>query len=313
MLSTEIVLNKIKDTAEVFNNGVQVTLMQYFDTGLFNVKYTSEVTEKFTSNEGTSGTRYLAEAETGDEYKLQEGYQTILTENIFGGYLEVTEKLRRRDANDSTMNVDGFLAEQTAQAIRDNERFFLTEIFKLYNEALSSTLYKAPDTANAADTHTWKSGLTFTNKGTVKMSQTLLDNVEAYGGAFKDASGKEMPLDFDMVVVKKGSAAAVAARKLLLGGFNMVPTKVGDINIYQGTKTIIETPYITNADYVYFIASRVMNAFYVGIGEMPTMRNPIEHKNGSVSTRISGFFKFGINNMPYFLYVSDGTTGSYPA
>jgi hypothetical protein len=316
MLSTEIVLNKIKALAGIFENGSAESLMQYADARIFNIRSTNEVLEQFISNEGVTGTRYLDESDTGDEYKKKEGYKTTVDSKCFGGYIEVTEKLRKLDSNDSTVNVDNFLASQSAQVMYDNEHFFVHEIFEMYNDAFTGAKFLAPDTVALCGTHTWKTGGTFTNKGTKKMSTDLLDDVDAYAGSFTSADGKPMPLNFDIVLVKKGGDASRAAKKLLLP-FNAVFNRVGEVNLYEGKMTIVETPYITSGDAVFFIDSSKMTmdkgAIYVGIEEFPTFREPVLEKNGNVSTRISGYFKNAIINMPYCVYGSDGSTGAYPS
>lgn len=319
MLSPEIVLNKIKALAGIFENGSNESLMQYADARIFNIRNTKEVLEQFISNEGVSGTRYLAESETGDEYKKKEGYTTSVDSKCFGGYIEVTEKIMKLDTPDDTTNVDNFLAEQSSQVMYDNEHFFITEIFEMYNDAFTGATYVAPDTVALCGTHVWKNGTVanpgFTNKGTKKMSLDLNDDVEAYAGAFKSADGKPMPLNFDMVLVKKGGAAARAAKKIYLP-FNTVANRIGEVNMYEGSKTIIETPYISDEDYVFFIDSSKMTmkqgAIYVGVEEAPTFRPAVMQKNGSVSTRISGYFKNAIINLPFCVYGSDGSTGAYP-
>jgi len=108
-------------------------------------------------------------------------------------------------------------------------------------------------------------------------------------------------------LVKKGSAAAKTAHKLF-NPMGVKPVAIGDINYYEGTKTVIETPYITTANALnwFLLDSSLVNPLYVGIGEMPTLREPLKEKNESIRTNISGFYKFGIVDLQIGIYGSTG-------
>jgi hypothetical protein len=177
----------------------------------------------------------------------------------------------------------------------------------LLNDSFTGATYLAPDgAAIIADTHTWASGGTFDNKGTAVLSESAIDAIEEYAGDFTDASGKPMPLNFDIIIVKKGSAAEREARKLFAESIS--PVAVGDINLYEGEKTIVSTPYITTANKLcYWLRdSKYKNALRVKIGEMPTLREPHLMQNESIVTNVTGFFSVACTNMPFAWYGSLG-------
>ena len=194
--------------------------------------------------------------------------------------------------------------------------FFLNEMFKFLNYAFVSTYYAAPDGVALCGTHSWNTpgASTFNNAGTAILTQEAMDELDEYGGAFLAPNSETglmvpMPLDFDTIVVKKGSANSRMAKMLFASGIS--PIAVADINIYEGSKTIIETPYITstNKNYWFAFASKdpMGNPLKIGIGEYPTLREPIRQNNEAVRTNCTGFWKQGIVNMPYAIFGSNGT------
>lgn len=77
----------------------------------------------------------------------------------------------------------------------------------LLNDAFAGATYLAPDGLSIInDAHLWNStGESFDNKlstGTAPAT-SVLDAVAAYGGAFTDSHGNEMPLNFRTIVCKK--------------------------------------------------------------------------------------------------------------
>jgi hypothetical protein len=117
-----------------------------------------------------------------------------------------------------------------------------------------------------------------------------------------------MPLVFDTIVVKRGSAAAREAKKLF-GMYGMKPVTIATINIYEGEYTLIETPYITTANKLnwFALAQNMENPLYVGLVKMPAMNAPIVQNNEAIRSNITGYYKVGIQNIPIAVY---GSTGS---
>ena len=306
-LDQNYALQRVKGIKESFDNGVQEELMQYMDNRVIDMYTTSEVFEIFTSTEGLTGFKELGDLETPPSLALEDGYSVTIYEKRYGGAITLPEKVYRREGKDNTLKVDTYLMRQRNQLIKDSVNFLLEDAFDFVNGAFDTDNLSPDGKALIADDHTWNTGGTFDNKTDAPLSETAVNAVVEYGGDFKDPSGKPMPLNFDTIIVKKGSPNAITAKKLFAE--SIYPTQVADINIYEGTFTVIETPYITatNKNYWFMVDSRMENPVKLGIGEFPTMREPIVEKNQSIFSPITGFWKKGIVNVPYAWYGSDGT------
>lgn len=305
----EYALQRVKGIKKSFDNAMDMKIKSYMDNRIVDIYPTTEVFEIFTSTEGMTGAKELSNAETPPTLDLQDGYSVQIEEKRFGGAIELLENEYRREETDMTMKVNQALKRKRNKLLVANTHLFLTEMFKFLNYAFATTYFVAPDGAALSGTHTWKSGTTFTNKGTAALSQDAVDAVVEYGGDFKDAAGVPMPIDFDTIIVKKGSANARFAKRQFAMGIS--PIHVADINIYEGEYTIIETPYITSANKNYWFMRASQNpdgnSLKIGVGEMPTLREPIRQNNEAIRTNCTGFWKQGVTNMPYDWYGSDGT------
>lgn len=306
----EFALQAVKGIKKSFDNGMASKLDSYLDNRIFDVYQTDEVFEVFTSTEGMTGVKQLARRETPPILQLEDGYSVTITENTYGGAIEVPFEDYKRWQNDSTLKVDSYLIRQRDALMKDATHYFLTEAFKFLNYAFATTYYAAPDAAALLGTHTWKTtgASTFANNVTEALDMDAIDTLEEYGGKFTLADGKEYPMDFDTIIVKKGSAAEREAIKILAK--DIKPTAVSDINIYQGTKTIVSTPYISYANRTYWFAraSREENPLKIGFGMKPSLQEPIRQNNEAIRTNCMFIFKQGIVNMPYSWYGSQGTT-----
>lgn len=309
-MTYEYALQRVKGIKKSFDNAMNMKIMEYKDNRIVDLYPTTEVFEIFTSTEGMTGAKQLADAETPPTLELQDGYSVQIEEKRFGGAIELLEKEYRREEGDMTLKVNQALQRKRNKLLVANTQLFLTEMFKFLNYAFATTYYVAPDGAALAGTHTWKSGTTFANNATAILSQDAVDALDEYGAFFVDSAGVPMPLDFDTIIVKKGSANARMAKRLFAQGIN--PIHVADINIYEGEKTIIETPYIDPANKNYWFARASKNpdgnSLKMGIGEMPTLREPKPQNNEAIRTNCTGFWKQGIVNMPFDWYASNGTT-----
>ena len=308
-LPIDYAIQEVKGIKESYDNGQKNVLEQYKDSRMFGFYTTSEVSEIFTSTESMEGIKELSLLETPPTLTLEDGYSVTLTEKRFGGAISIPEATYRRAEGDATTKVPEYLSKQRDKLLMANTAFFLRQIFTMYNEAFDSTSdYLAPDSVEICGTHSWKTGGTFSNATTDVLSSDAIDTMEEYAGAFTDPAGVPMPLNFDTIIVKKGSAAARTAKKLFAEGIN--PVAVGDINIYEGAYAIVETPYITAANKLNWFArcnGQFMNSIVVGIGEYPTMRAPQVEKNQSVFSAVTGFWKMGIANLSFDIYGSNGT------
>jgi hypothetical protein len=311
MTSADYVYQAVKGIKKVFDNAMSNMLDGYMDNRVIKFYGTSEATEIFTSTESLTGVRELAEEETPDSLALEDGYSKTISEDRFGGAIVVPEKVYRRDGKDSTLKVDNFLTKQMNQLLMAAKNKLLSSSFYMLNNAhLSTADTLAPDSVELCGTHTWATGGTFDNSATAALDADAVDDLEEYGGKFMDPTDTDRPFphDFDVIIVKKGSANARMAKKLF--AFGISPVAVEDINIYQGEKTVVETPYITytNRNYWFARCSQMENSVVVGIGEMPTLREPIKQNNEAIRTNATGFWKRGIVNLPHDWYGSDGTT-----
>ncbi len=306
MISQDYVIQAVKGIKEQANNGVQESLLQYKDNRIFEFAESSEVFEIFTSTEGVSGAIELGESETPPLATLEDGYSVTVQEKRIGLGFTINEKVMRRDQGDSTMKVDEFIAENSAQVMNEVINKFLTDSFELLNDGFTGAKYLAPDGNPIFGSHTWASGGTFDNGVTAALTETAIDDMEEYAGAFTDASGKPMPLNFDIIVVKKGSAAERMARKLFAESIS--PVAVGDINLYEGEKTVVSTPYITPTNKNFWFArdSRYKNPLRVKIGQMPIMHDPIPLENQGVRVNVTAFYSVAATNMPYSYFGSTG-------
>jgi hypothetical protein len=309
-LDQNYALQAVKGIKLSYDNGVKEQLEQYQDNRVIGFYTTPEVTEIFTSTEGLSGFRKIGNLETPPTLALEDGYSVSLTEERYGGALTLPENVYLRAGKDGTWKVDAYLERQRNQLMKEAVHVMLTDAFSMINDAFDGSSFLAPDGAPICGTHTWASGGTFTNKTTAVLSAEAVDDVVEYGGDFTDPSGKPMPLNFDTIIVKKGSPNSVLAKKLFASG--IYPTKVADINIYEGSFTIIETPYITgaNKNFWFMRDSSLENSLIFGIGKYPSMNEPIIQENQAIYSSITAFWKLGVANMPFDIYGSDGTATS---
>lgn len=308
MTPQEFALQAVKGIAKSFDNGMSNKIDQYMDNRIVDMYNTDEVFEIFTSTEGMTGAKKLARRETPPLLNLQDGYSVQIQENTFGGAIEVPFEDYKRWQNDSTLKVQTYLRRERDQLMKSNTQLFLEEMFLFLNSAFATTYYVAPDAAALIGTHTWKTpgASTFNNSSTRLLSQDAIDDMEEYAGAFELADGKKMPINFDTIIVKTGSDNHREAIKLFAK--EIKPTAVGDINIYEGTKTVIATPHLDDARQWFARSSQLENSLKLGIGLKPSLQEPIRQNNEAIRTNCMGIWKQGIVNMPFDWYGSTGTT-----
>ena len=299
----------VKGVKESFDLAAAASILEYKDARIFAFEETSEWTEIFNATEGLTGAKELSDAETPPTLDEEEGYQVSLSNKRYGAAIEITETDLMK-AGDSTTMIDKFLERKRNDVLTELRNYFLEDIFLMLNDAFDGTYFLAPDGIALCGTHVYRStGTTFDNAVTAALDEDAIDDLEEYGGAFQDATGKPRPLTFDTIIVKKGSDAAREAKKLF-GMYGMTPTSVADINIYEGQYTLIETPYITSTNKAFWfaVASREKNPLYVGISKMPSMNEPIKQNNEAVRSNVTGYWKSGIRCLPIGFYGSNGTT-----
>lgn len=301
--SQDYALQAIKGIKEVFENAVQYDLNVFRDQNIINYYATDEFNEIFTSTEGLTGVKELAEAEAPPTLALEDGYSITLSEARFGGAIQLTTT-QMRQARDNTTKIDMFLSQQQSQLLQDTRNFMLNYSFYPLNNAVnSSALTLAPDGVPLLGTHSWATpgAATWSNLSTsATVTEEAIDAAMIYAGNFKDPSGKPMPLNFDCIIVKKGSNNARAAKRLFASGIS--PVQIDDVNVYYGEMMIVETPYITAQSSWFLRDTSLPNSVRLGMGQMPTLEDPIRQNNGSIRSNVEGFMKRGIFNMPYDWY-----------
>jgi len=303
----EYALQAVKGIKKVFDNAQGNKIKQYMPNGIIDIYDTTEVFEIFTSTEGMTGSKKLANGETPPVLDMKDGYSVLIEEERFGGGITLLENEYRREMGDKSTKVNNILMQKRNKLLTDNTHLFLTGAFSMLNDGFSSSSsYLAPDGVELFGVHNWKAGGTFDNSSVLVFGEIAVDAVVQYGGEFTDPNGKPMPVDFDTIIVKKGSPNAKLAKKLFAE--NITPTKVADINIYEGTFKIIETPYITDRDNWFMRASMFGggNSLKIGMGDYPTLREPIKLDNEAIRTNCTGFWKQGIVNMPMDQFGSTG-------
>ncbi len=308
MASADYVQQTYKGIKKSFDNSSNIILERLKSIPCFKVTTTSEWTEEYTSTEGFTGARKLSEHETPDVNKLQDGFKVSFSPNRYGNAIETTSTDREK-MEDNTMKVKEFIERQRDGLLFNINNVLVDDIHRFLNEAFDSTSdLVAPDGAEICGAHTWVSGTTFNNKKTSKLDMAALDAANEYAASFKDSAGVEMPLNFNTVVVCKGSENARNAKKLLAEGIN--PTAVGDINIYEGAYKIVETPKIKwdNRDYWFMMDTTIAESpLYMGITKAPTLTEPIRAENEAIRQNVEAFWKTGVINMPYQILGMDWT------
>ena len=306
MASQNYVLQEVKGIKESFDNGTKLAIMAFADLDTFRVESTDEFTEIFTSTESLGGTQQLAENETPPINNLEDGFSVNLSDDRFGNGIEVTTTDMRK-FRDSTTKVNTYLIRQRNKLMTDVRNKFVTDIHGPYNDGFVGADFTAPDGVALYGVHSWNTvgAATWDNSATAALSEAAVQAAEEFGGAFLDASGKPMPQSYDTIFVKRGGSASVQAKKIFANA--ITPTTIGDVNIYEGAYTIIESPYITSST-AWFMqdTKQEESPVYGGIGQFPTMSDPIVQNNGAIRTNVEGFWKIGIINLPYNLYGSTG-------
>lgn len=299
----------IKGLQEPFKLALQTNLEQYKANPFIKFYNTTEYSEIFSSLEGLTGFRSLGELETPDVLDLEQGYNTTITAGRNGGSLIVSETTMVK-AGDDTTKIDRYLIEQRNQLLKTASKAIMDDAFYAYNHAFDTgSVINAPDGLELCATHTYNGDTagTFTNETTGALSETTIDTAWEYAGAFTDSSGKEMPLNWTAIMVKKGSAAAKKAIQMFASNIN--PTAVDDINIYAGQLKIVETPFISTANKLnwFLIDENIADSPVIcGMVKVPTFSDPITLENNSIRSNVTGYWKVGITRLPYNIYGSTG-------
>jgi hypothetical protein len=309
-------------TIQEFNSAFAKTFKEYFDnqsmeavrnsafTRIYDVSDTTEYTTSYISTEGSDQPEYFDEGNPLKRSQIGKGYRVTYSKAEFGKIMSITKKARLK-VPDTTEAIAEIANSQKTSALVTMNSFLERETWSLLSHANGSNgSYKilAPDGVALYGTHTWNStGGTFNNNlGTAAINLALAQAVEAYGGAFTDANGDAMPLNFNRIFVKTGGAASRQAKSVYAAmnaqGQYQVAT-LGDINIYQGSVQVIEIPWMTSGnDYVYVadtMALGIENPLFVEFIQRPMAEGTFkESDNLSWDMPYSASFAYGIKNLP---------------
>ncbi len=308
MLSTQVPNFLDKEITRAFSLLSEESIKKSHFTKIFRVYDTDEYSESFTSDEGIDDIAPLNESENVKDNKLYEGYKTTITSEEYAGSLRITKKMRLK-AKDDTVKLAKMIAPKNKKLVIATRRYIERKAHTLLSGAFGSTL--APDLNPIIGTHTWKSGGTFSNQvtGNPLLSAAAWDIVQEMGADFTDPQGAEMPLIFDTIVVKAGSANARMARKLF-GNKRLFADDITSINIYEDDNvTVIETPYLPAANKANWFAhdSSQENSLVVKFVQRAMLEDKQTNKALDEIFPITVSFEAGVDNMPYDWIGSDGS------
>ena len=309
MALSDTTYSEVKGVLKTIDLQTKLDINNFISLPYLGVERTNEDVKIINSLEGLGGTRELAEWEEPDTNSLQEGYETETTPKRWGNSIIISETMQQK-MKDNTIAVRDYVSKQASALMTDNKSRLAVLSHAILNDAITGTSYTGPDAVPLGGTHSWNTtgADTFANNTTAKLSITAWDALQAYAGAFKSPDGKPDPKNFDAIVVAKGGAASRLAIKQFAEGIS--PVAIGDINMYQGSVTIYEDPYITSTDYWYAFdssyAKRNGNAIATFINNDPVMHAPIIEKNRAVTTSVTWFANTNIVSLPTMWYISTG-------
>lgn len=311
MNAADYALQLTKGIKKSFDNAALNKIKSYMENRIVNFYVTDEESEIFTSTEGMQAAEELSAEQTPPSVALGDGFSITKTEGRFGLGIVLPEHVWSRAKGDSSTKVKDFLQKQRNALLKSNVNKLLVETFDMLNNAHNGSADElAPDGVELLGAHTYASGETFDNSATALLDADAVDDLNEYAGALTDPTDITMPYvhNFDTYIVKTGSDNERMAIRLFAK--DITPISVADINIYQGTKTVITTPYISDTNKLYWFSrcSQIENSVVLGIGQMPSLRSPIRLENEALRTNCTGFWKRGIINMPHDWYGSTGTT-----
>lgn len=310
--TTDFPIHLDKTIKEVFDNFSMEAVKNASYNKVFRVYDTDEYVESFTSDEGIDDFVKLSEAAALKEASLAEGFKTSFESEEYGLGLTITHKMMLR-AKDDTVKLARLIEPKNRKLmIAANHKIELIA-HEILNNAFSNDATPAlsPDGLSLINgSHLWKSGAaTWSNDlGTVDLSSTSWDTVQTRAGDFKDPQGRPMPLQFDTVVVKKGSANARAALRLFGMGKRLYADDIAGINIYEGSGiVVVETPYLTSANRWFALDSKQDNPLAIKFTERPTLHDPIKEKNMNRFYPATISFEAGVINQPFAILGSKGS------
>jgi len=309
-----------------FNNAFTKSVTETFDNVMshrINTSFFDKLMDvENTSTEGADLPTYLNESQNLPHMNPKKGYKVAFETARRGGRIKISEDVRDA-AWDDTLKIAKHLRKYINSATYNMNKFVEIETHRLLNQAftiapLASITWSArsiicPDgqpilSAN----HQFNTGGTRSNLlAAAPLTLAVIGEAERRAGDFVWPDGVPMPMMLDTVIVKSGSEAARRAKQIFGVTENNAQYRVdnsGNVNIYAGRYTIIETPYITwaNANTRYFLTAMSdamgmaeWNPFFCNFIRRPGIRGECLVKdNLDYEYAYSGSFKFGVRNLP---------------
>ena len=318
-----------KDVRKTFENGSNDVMVRAYLNKFSTVVDTTEYSEKFNSTEGMDLPTYVEEKQLLPLNQLEKGFVTILTSRTPAHRICISKDVRLQ-AGDNTTSLRTHLSREIQLAITRFLKFNEIEAHRVFNQGFTNlpvnngrtgtATVAAPDGQATFDVaHTWNSTAnTWDNVlAAVALDLNVVREVERRAAAFVDATGCEMPMFPNKIIVKAGSTAAQQAKKIFDVTVNNNQYRVDtpdDLNIYAGRYSIIETPYI-ESDTAYFFVADADNAMNMGIENPWTFRfqqrpmlegTLMQTANLAFEYAYSEAIKFGLYNQPFNMRGSQG-------
>jgi len=296
---------------ESYNQYATAWMLETAVSKFFKIDNSNDYSRGYTTIEGWEEVDYFAEQESLKQINPEEGYNAVGVAAEFG-WKVVIDKKERLNAKDVTTLFNKVVNEKVPMLASRMTAFVERQGHQLFNDWFVGATHLSPDSAAIFGVHTWKStGTTFDNGVVEVASATGLDNLEAYGWAFVDAFGIEMPLTFRTLVVKTWGSASVILKKLLENnngvGLEMIANTSANVNIYRGGRyNIIETPYISSGTAWFAHATNVQSSFIMDFIQRPMMEERVRRENLDDVYPTSASFRFGNYLLPADWYGSTG-------
>lgn len=204
--------------------------------------------EKIISVEDSIPAEFVPEGSVVPEQKLDQGYVVWLDPQKSTQKINVTIEAMKKASmsSDFDTSVMEIVDMQVRSAIA--KTYNLREKTALLPYANGFTTATTPDgELFFSATHKYKTGGQFSNlvsAGALDLAK--IAEAEKLAGFMTAPNGDPLSLNLKSILVKKGSDAHTAARKIFLpNGMQYKPVSIGDVDLYiGGSYTIIATPFL---------------------------------------------------------------------
>ena len=301
-----------KTIKKVYEDYSKIAAEKSFYSKWLRVSNTNEYDQSFTSDEGLDGLAPLEEAGAIKNLTRGVGYKTSVSSGEFSGSLLVTKKMRIR-AKDDTTKLGQFLAKDMRKIVLNSQKHIELRTHAMLNNGFVTDgsadaghgIILAPDAKALFDaTHAWNStSETFCNLLTGVFSPTKWDAALKMGTNITDAQGTPFPQNYDTILVRSNSTAALTIKRTFFGKVSSVLMDVAaattNINLYQGTAiNIIEVPWLKSDVMWYACDSKQVNPFFLHMVQKPTMEEKQIDANLSWNYPVTVSYEVACDDMP---------------